>query len=75
MGEKIKDLAELELFGENVKIELNAPYDKNYSMYDIHIQSKKIQFSMTDKDFLKLFSAIVSSSNKLKKIKRMPTNK
>ena len=62
MGEKIRNLSTFTVNGKEVAIELNDGYSKGYSKYDIHIQSEAIQYSMTDRDFMKLASTLYTSA-------------
>ncbi|MEY8326718.1 hypothetical protein AALB47_22845 [Lachnospiraceae bacterium 54-11] len=61
MGEKIKDLSFFEINGQKVAIELNEGYSKDYSEYDIHIQSDTIQYNLSDSDFMRLVSAVATA--------------
>lgn len=69
MGEKIKDLSSFYIGKEKVLIELNSAYSKEYSQYDIHVQSPKIQFSLSESDFLKLTSAAIRAKQQLQSLK------
>lgn len=69
MGEKIKDLSTFTINGKNVKIELNEGYDKNYSKYDIHIQSDRVQLCLTDRDYMRLASIVITANRKLESLK------
>lgn len=71
MGEKIKDLSTFIIQGHKVRIELNDGYDKSYSKYDIHIQSDIIQYYLTDKDYMKMSSAVITGMKKLQEQKKL----
>jgi hypothetical protein len=65
MGEKIRDIGKFKIADQDVKIELNEGYDKKYSEYDIHIQSDHIQYSLTNRQFVKLAAVLINSKEKL----------
>lgn len=65
MGEKIRDLGHFYIGNEKILVELNDAYSKEYSKYDIHIQGEKMQYSLTESDFLKLVSAAVTAKQRL----------
>ncbi len=69
MGEKIRDIGEFKIGEESVKIELNYGYDEKYSKYDIHIQSEHMQYCLTNRDYVKLATSIISANEKLKALK------
>ncbi len=69
MGEKIKDLSEFSINGANVKIELNDGYSPAYSKYDIHIQSNRIQYCLSEREFMKLVSITLTAKRKLDYLK------
>ena len=69
MGEKIRNLSVFTVNGKEVAIELNDGYSKGYSKYDIHIQNENIQYSLTDKDFMKLVSAMATSNRVFESMK------
>ncbi len=66
MGEKIKDLSTFYIKGHEVRIELNDGYSEGY---DIHIQSNRIQYDLSDKDFMILASACKRAVRKLNSLK------
>ena len=65
MGEKIRDIGKFKIADQDVKIELNEGYDKKYSEYDIHIQRDHIQYSLTNRQFVKLAAVLINSKEKL----------
>lgn len=69
MGEKIRDLSTFKIGETNVAIELNDGYSKDYSEYDIHIQSDSVQYYLSDSDFMKLASAIATAKRNLDSLK------
>lgn len=69
MGEKIRDLSTFKIGKTNVAIELNDGYSKDYSEYDIHIQSDSVQYYLSDSDFMKLASAIATAKRNLDSLK------
>lgn len=72
MGEKIRNIGEFFLGDKKVLIELNEGYNKNYSKYDIHIQSKHVQYCMTNKDYIKLSTTLIHAREMLDSIKKHP---
>ena len=74
MGEKIKDIGSFSLGGKKVLIELNEGYNKDYSKYDIHIQSEHMQLSMTNQDFIKLSTALINAREVLDATKNLNHN-
>lgn len=75
MGEKIRDIGKFKIGEEVVKIELNNGYDEKYSKYDIHIQSEHMQYCLTNRDYIKLATNIISANEKLKSLKNYSTKK
>lgn len=69
MGEKIKDLNKFYINNEEVLIELNEGYSKEHSKYDIHIQSKSVQYSLSESDFLTLASTVAIAKRRLEHLK------
>lgn len=69
MGEKIRDIGRFTIANEDVWIEMNEAYDKNYSEYDIHIQSNHIQYCLTNRQFVKLAAVMINSREKLNSMK------
>lgn len=69
MGEKIKNMSSFTINGQEVQIELNEGYSKAYSQYDIHIQSDSVQYYLTDKDFMRVASAMVTAKRRLDSLK------
>lgn len=70
MGEKIKNLSSFSVNGNKVAIELNNGYSEEYARYDIHLQSDAVQYSMSDKDFMKLVSCVATAKLQLEALKK-----
>lgn len=69
MGEKIRDLSSFRVGQTEAKIELNEGYDKSYAKYDIHIQSNAIQLCMSNTEFMKLASSVITAKRMLDDLK------
>lgn len=69
MGEKIKDLSRMNINGVEVNIELNDGYSPDYSKYDIHIQSEHIQYCLSEREFMKLASLLITARRKMESLK------
>lgn len=69
MGEKIKNISTINIGKEQAVIELNHAYSLDYK-YDIHIQTKSLQLSLKDGDFIKLAAAIRFAKKELKRSKK-----
>lgn len=69
MGEKIRTMSSFTINGQEVQIELNEGYSKAYSKYDIHIQSNSVQYYLTDKDYMRLASAMATAKRRLDSMK------
>lgn len=69
MGEKIKDIGEFTIGDKKVLIELNEGYSKEYSKYDIHIQSDHMQYCMTNKNFIRLATTLINAREMLDAMK------
>ncbi len=69
MGEKIRDLSSFTVGDTETKIELNDGYDKNYAKYDIHIQSKALQLCMSNVEFMKFASSVITAKRLLDDLK------
>lgn len=65
MGERIRDLSSFKIGDKKVKIELNNPYSKDHCLYDIHIQSNKMQYYLTNTEFMSVFSALTTAKRRL----------
>ena len=68
MGEKTQDLAEFEISGKNVLIELNLPVFEGKSSI-VHIQTESTRFECTLDDFFALASTMLVAEKNLKIIK------
>lgn len=69
MGEKIRDLSEINIGGANLLIELNHSVSKKRK-YDIHIQNDKFRMEFPDKDFLQLASAVLLAKQNFENLKK-----
>lgn len=67
MGNKIKDLAEVEIGGSKYKIELNGG-TKNEN-FDIHIQNEKISICLKDYEFAQFATAVLVANKRMKRFK------
>lgn len=70
MGEKIRNLGSFKIKNNEVLIELNEGYDKNTSKYDIHIQSERVQYCLSNADFVRLASAVLCANERLNALKK-----
>ena len=69
MGEKIRDLSKFTINNREVAIELNESYSRVRSEYDIHIQSKAIQYSLTDSEFMSFASLVATAKRRFESMK------
>lgn len=69
MGEKIRDLSEINLGGAKLLIELNHSVNPKYK-YDIHIQNEKFRMEFPDKNFLQIASAILLAEKNFETLKK-----
>lgn len=69
MGEKIRDINSFKIGNTLLKVELNDGYSKDYSKYDIHIQNDLVQYCLSDEEFMKLASAIITAKRRLDSVK------
>ncbi len=69
MGERIRDLAKIQLKDMPVSIELNAGSayhsDSNY----IHIQNERLRLELSDREYLQIAIAVRVAADKIKKYK------
>ncbi len=74
MGERIKDLAKIELHDMPVNIELNAgtanKSDRNY----IHIQNKRLRLELSDSEYLQMAIAVKVAADRIRKYKSIDEN-
>jgi len=68
MGEKIKNLASLNIKGTKFDVELNKPVATT-SQQQIHIQSGAIRMEFEMSDFLRIATGICFSAEQLKRLK------
>ena len=69
MGEKIKDLSEINIGGANLFIELNHSVSPKHK-YDIHIQNDKFRMEFPDSDFIQIASAILLAKKNFETLKK-----
>lgn len=69
MGEKIRDINSFKIGNTLLKVELNDGYSKDYSKYDIHIQNDLVQYCLSDGEFMRLASAIITAKRRLDSVK------
>ena len=69
MGEKIRDINSFKIGNTLLKVELNDGYSKDYSKYDIHIQNDLVQYCLSDEEFMRLASAIITAKRRLDSVK------
>ncbi len=69
MGEKIRNIQEIELAKQKLMIELNKSTHKN-SKYDIHIQNSKFRLNLTEQDFCKIACCILYAKENLDHYKK-----
>ena len=70
MGEKIRDIGELEVKGMIFKVEINEPIDKiNGGL--VHIQNSSFRMELSQRDFYEMAAAIMLAKKQLMRIKRM----
>ncbi len=69
MGEKIRDLNEINIGGTSLLIELNHSVSKKRK-YDIHIQNQKFRMELPDKEFLQIASSILLAKKNLDIMKK-----
>lgn len=68
MGEKIRDIREINLLGTKLMVELNEGYSSAQGNL-IHIQNNKFRYLLTEKDFYKFASDIMRAAVELSYIK------
>ena len=68
MGEKIRDIREINLIGEKLMVELNKGTTNNPEDL-IHIQNKKFRYLLTVTDFMKLSAHIMRADKEFEYIK------
>ena len=68
MGNKIKDLAVIEMGGQKYSIELNGGTKKE--KFDIHIQNEKINICMKDYEYSQFVTALFVAKKRMERFKR-----
>ena len=69
VGNKICDLAEIELGNSVYKVELNGGTKKE--KYDIHLQNEQINICMKDFEFSQFVTALVVANRRMKRFKKI----
>ncbi|MDR0606674.1 MAG: hypothetical protein LBG80_20575 [Bacteroidales bacterium] len=70
MGEKIRDLGEINLFERSMTVELNKATYKNGPRY-IHIQNNNGRYQLTEEEFIKFVCIANKSAYQLRYLKNM----
>lgn len=73
MGERIKDLTEIEIGDAKFRVELNAAYYRN-GAYDIHIQCDKGRIGLSDREFLQLATCFMAAKKQFEHYKEIDLN-
>ena len=68
MGEKIRNIDELQIGDTHFIVELNHGYTPK-NKYSIHIQNEKMRLALNDDDFLKLCGMILRADSELDYLK------
>lgn len=68
MGNKIKDLATIEIGGQKYCVELNGGTKKE--KFDIHIQNDKINICMKDYEYSQLVTALFVAEKRMERFKK-----
>lgn len=68
MGNKIKDLANIEMGGQRYCVELNGGTKKE--KFDIHIQNKNISICMKDYEYSELVAALLVAQKRMERFKK-----
>ncbi len=64
MGEKIKDLKEVQLGKNTLMLEKNKGTHGDYK-FDIHLQNSEFRLNMTEKDFCRMACAILFANENI----------
>lgn len=68
MGNKIKDLATVEIGGQKYSVELNGGTKKE--KFDIHIQNDKINICLKDFEYSQLVTALCVAQKRMERFKK-----
>lgn len=68
MGNKIKDLATIEMGGQKYCVELNGGTKKEN--FDIHIQNEKINICMKDYEYSQFVTALLVAQKRMERFKK-----
>ncbi len=74
MGEKIKDLGQINIAGNEFTVELNEGYSKNEGKL-IHIQNSKFRYLLSDKQFMIMATMILRANQEFHYLKKHNRNK
>ena len=69
MGEKIKDLKEVQLGKNILMLEKNKGTHGGFK-YDIHLQNSEFRLNMTEKDFCRMACAIMFANENMRSYKK-----
>ncbi len=67
MGNRIRELSEIEMGGQKYSIELNGGTKKE--KFDIHIQNNNINICFKDFEFAQFATAVLVANKKMKRFK------
>ncbi len=67
MGNKIKDLSEVEIGGQKYKVELNG--GTKQEKYDIHLQNNQLNICLKDFEFSQFATALLVANRRMKRFK------
>lgn len=68
MGEKIRDIREINILGMPLMVELNEGYNKKEGRV-IHIQNSDFRYYLKEREFLHLAAAIIRANEELEILK------
>ena len=70
MGEKIKDLASIEVWNTEYEIELNLPSSRGQES-QVHIQSDSFRIEIDESEYIRVAIAIKFAAEKLRHLKKL----
>jgi hypothetical protein len=68
MGNKIKELSEIEMGNQKYIVELNGGTKKE--KFDIHIQNKKVNICLKDYEFAQFVTSILVANRRMERFKK-----
>ncbi len=68
MGEKLRTLSKINLFGVEIEVELNKA-NRVGGLRDIHIQTPQFRVDMDEREYLKLASSVLWAKQHLRYLK------